>query len=132
MYNSSVDRIFNLDAVERNRYGNTAFGAACLAGLGSGVYSSLQDIARLWQSDVRCEPKLETAARGNLLWRLVDGLPACQADLIRRSFISGQSHQQIAEETGLPLGTVKSRIRLGLDKLRGALRTAATLEGVDC
>ena len=30
MYNSSVDRIFNLDADERNRYGNTAFGAACL------------------------------------------------------------------------------------------------------
>ena len=42
---------------------STAFGAACLAGLGSGVYSSLQDIARLWQSDVRCEPKLEAAAR---------------------------------------------------------------------
>ena len=42
---------------------STAFGAACLAGLGHGVYSSLQDIARLWQSDVRCEPKLESAAR---------------------------------------------------------------------
>src|SRR5882757_9661967 len=42
---------------------STAFGAACLAGLGCGVYSSLQDIARLWQSDVRCEPKLEAAAR---------------------------------------------------------------------
>ena len=42
---------------------STAFGAACLAGLGSGVYNSLQDIARLWQSDVRCEPKLATAAR---------------------------------------------------------------------
>ncbi len=42
---------------------STAFGAACLAGLGHGVYSSLQDIARLWQGDVRCEPKLEPAAR---------------------------------------------------------------------
>jgi len=42
---------------------STAFGAACLAGLGHGVYSSLQDIARLWQSDVRCEPELEAAAR---------------------------------------------------------------------
>src|SRR5207245_1431153 len=30
LFNSIVDRIFNLDAVERNRYGNTAFGAACL------------------------------------------------------------------------------------------------------
>src|SRR5215475_8096245 len=42
---------------------STAFGAACLAGLGCGVYSSLQEIARLWQSDVRCEPKLEATAR---------------------------------------------------------------------
>jgi glycerol kinase len=42
---------------------STAFGAACLAGLGHGVYGSLQDIARLWESDVRCEPKLDTEAR---------------------------------------------------------------------
>ena len=76
--------------------------------------------------------ELESAARGNLLWRLVDGLPACQADLIRRSFVSGQTHQQIAEETGLPLGTVKSRIRLGLDKLRVSMHALATLEGVEC
>jgi glycerol kinase len=31
--------------------------------LGHGVYGSLEDIARLWESDVRCEPKLEAAAR---------------------------------------------------------------------
>jgi glycerol kinase len=42
---------------------STAFGAACLAGLGHGVYGSLQDIARLWESDVRCEPKLDAGAR---------------------------------------------------------------------
>jgi len=42
---------------------STAFGAACLAGLGHGVYNSLDDIARLWQSDVRCEPTLEASAR---------------------------------------------------------------------
>lgn len=42
---------------------STAFGAACLAGLGHGVYESLQDIARLWESDVRCEPKLDPVAR---------------------------------------------------------------------
>ncbi|MBS0419237.1 MAG: glycerol kinase GlpK [Proteobacteria bacterium] len=42
---------------------STAFGAACLAGLGHGVFSSLQDIASLWEGDVRCEPKLEAGAR---------------------------------------------------------------------
>jgi glycerol kinase len=42
---------------------STAFGAACLAGLGHGVYGSLDDIARLWQSDVRCEPQLDATTR---------------------------------------------------------------------
>jgi glycerol kinase len=42
---------------------STAFGAACLAGLGHGLYSSLEEIARLWEGDVRCEPKLDSAAR---------------------------------------------------------------------
>jgi glycerol kinase len=42
---------------------STASGAACLAGLGHGIYGSLQDIVRLWEGDVRCEPKLDPAAR---------------------------------------------------------------------
>jgi glycerol kinase len=42
---------------------STAFGAACLAGLGHGIYRSLQDIAGLWEGDVRCEPKLDPKAR---------------------------------------------------------------------
>jgi len=36
---------------------STAFGAACLAGLGCGMYRSLDDIARLAQLDARCEPQ---------------------------------------------------------------------------
>jgi RNA polymerase sigma-70 factor (ECF subfamily) len=75
--------------------------------------------------------ELHTAAQAEVLWRLVDALPRNQADLIRRAFVNGRTHQEIAEDTGLPLGTVKSRIRLGLDKLRGALRTA-TLADIDC
>jgi|SRR5579864_1958722 len=74
--------------------------------------------------------ELTCAARAELLWRLVETLPPCQADLIRRAFVSGQTHQEIAEDTGLPLGTVKSRIRLGLDKLRCGMRSA-TLAEVD-
>ena len=48
-------------------------------------------------------------------------LPEEQADLIRRAFFSGLSHSQIAEDTGLPLGTVKSRIRLAFARLRRIL-----------
>jgi glycerol kinase len=42
---------------------STAFGAACLAGLGRGVYGSLKDIASLWQAEMKCEPRLAAAAR---------------------------------------------------------------------
>ncbi|MBB5744444.1 glycerol kinase GlpK [Brevundimonas variabilis] len=41
----------------------TAFGAACLAGLGSGLFQSLDDIAALWKPSVTCHPKMDTAAR---------------------------------------------------------------------
>lgn len=45
-------------------------------------------------------------------------LPAEQADLLYKSFFENKSHDVIARELGLKLGTVKSRIRLALDKLR--------------
>jgi glycerol kinase len=49
----------------------TAFGAACLAGLGSGLYASTDELTRLWKSDLRCEPQLAAATRERDLagWR---------------------------------------------------------------
>jgi RNA polymerase sigma-70 factor, ECF subfamily len=67
--------------------------------------------------------ELDAAARRDLLWRHVDSLPPEQAALIQRAYVQGQTHQEISIDTGLPLGTVKSRIRLGLEKLRVALRS---------
>lgn len=48
-------------------------------------------------------------------------LPSEQLELIRLAFFIGLSHSQIADETGLPLGTVKSRIRLAFGRLRKAI-----------
>lgn len=45
-------------------------------------------------------------------------LPEKQRVLIQRAFFGDLSHSEIAAETGLPLGTIKSRIRLALDRLR--------------
>ncbi len=45
-------------------------------------------------------------------------LPEEQAMLLRKSFFEDKSHADIAKETGLALGTVKSRIRLALERLR--------------
>ncbi len=49
-------------------------------------------------------------------------LPDEQADLVRRAFFDDESHSRIAEESGLPLGTVKSRIRLALTRLRHEMK----------
>ena len=45
-------------------------------------------------------------------------LPSEQSRCIEKVYIEGKSHTEIAEELGLPLGTVKSRVRLGLKKLQ--------------
>ncbi len=45
-------------------------------------------------------------------------LPDKQRVLIERAYYGEMSHSEIAAETGLPLGTIKSRIRLALDRLR--------------
>lgn len=48
----------------------------------------------------------------------LEALPPEQAALIKQSFFENKTHQEIAEETGIPLGTIKSRIRLALRRLR--------------
>lgn len=45
-----------------------------------------------------------------------------QREMIEKSYLGQLSHSQIQSETGLPLGTIKSRIRLGLQRLRHELQ----------
>lgn len=51
----------------------------------------------------------------------LETLSAEQRDVIRLSFIHDMPHAQIAETTGIPLGTVKSRLRLAYERLRPLL-----------
>ncbi len=52
------------------------------------------------------------------LAHLLTRLPASEADLLRRRFYDGQSQSEIAQATGVPLGTVKTRMLSGLETLR--------------
>ena len=52
------------------------------------------------------------------------GLPDKQRAVIELSFYSGFSHAEIADQLEVPLGTVKGRMRLGLEKLQGQLSKA--------
>ncbi len=56
------------------------------------------------------------------LGRALATLPEKQRVLIEKAYFGDLSHSEIAEETGLPLGTIKSRIRLALDRLRHAMK----------
>jgi RNA polymerase sigma-70 factor (ECF subfamily) len=55
------------------------------------------------------------------LHRRMEDLPSEQSEVIRMAFIEDKSHSVIAKELGLALGTVKSRIRLGLSRLKATL-----------
>ena len=52
---------------------------------------------------------------------VIETLPEEQLSLLKAAFYEGLSHSEIAKKFGLPLGTVKSRIRLAFMRLRGSL-----------
>lgn len=57
-------------------------------------------------------------SEGHQLRTLLHHLPHEQQEAIYLNFFGGMSHTDIAEVTGIPLGTIKTRLRLGLKKLR--------------
>ncbi|WP_044008704.1 sigma-70 family RNA polymerase sigma factor [Leisingera methylohalidivorans] len=52
----------------------------------------------------------------------IEQLHPDQRDMIEKAYLGELTHQDISTQTGLPLGTVKSRIRLGLGRLRKELK----------
>jgi RNA polymerase sigma-70 factor (ECF subfamily) len=55
---------------------------------------------------------------GQVLRSLLERLPGEQVQVIELAFFQGMSHSEMAEYLNLPLGTVKTRVRLGLQKLK--------------
>jgi RNA polymerase sigma-70 factor (ECF subfamily) len=71
---------------------------------------------------------IDAQSRDDVLRRQMSDLPKEQLELVRLAFYEGLSHSEIAEKTGLPLGTVKSRIRLAFTRLRRGLEAGGVTE----
>jgi RNA polymerase sigma-70 factor (ECF subfamily) len=63
----------------------------------------------------------EATVRREAVQRALVDLPSDQRTVLELGFFSGLTHQEIATRLGLPLGTVKGRMRLAMDKLRISL-----------
>jgi RNA polymerase sigma-70 factor (ECF subfamily) len=87
---------------------------------------ALDDLAFKLETDA--EDTFATVADGIVAEQVrgaLAGLPDEQRQAIELAYFGGLTQQEIAERTGTPLGTVKSRMRLGLHKLRGLLQDVA-------
>ncbi|MCC6206352.1 MAG: sigma-70 family RNA polymerase sigma factor, partial [Hyphomicrobiales bacterium] len=62
-----------------------------------------------------------TAEREERVRRALAMLPHDQAEVVRLSFFGEKPQSEIASELGIPLGTVKSRVRLAFGRLRQIL-----------
>jgi RNA polymerase sigma-70 factor (ECF subfamily) len=70
---------------------------------------------------VAADNLMSGAQRDQLVRDAMVDLPEEQKTLLRQAFYDGLSHREIAEQSGTPLGTVKSRLRLAFLKLRAKL-----------
>src|SRR2546425_1209433 len=68
--------------------------------------------------DIRAANERQALVRASL-----KSLPPVQQQAIELAFYEGLTHTEISERLHVPLGTIKTRIRLGMEKLRDGLQT---------
>lgn len=85
----------------------------------------LSDPILLPDPELAADHRLDAAERAAQLHDAIRSLPEEQSALLKLAFYEGKSHSAIAAESRLPLGTVKSRLRLALARLRARLAAEA-------
>jgi RNA polymerase sigma-70 factor (ECF subfamily) len=81
------------------------------------IYEALEEA----EGPERPDDSLDTAQDEARVRTALAALPAEQIRVVQLSFFEGRAHGDIARILGLPLGTVKSRIRLAVNRLRSLL-----------
>jgi RNA polymerase sigma-70 factor (ECF subfamily) len=79
------------------------------------------DPALVAEPEVAADRAMETRQTNQRLRSAIEALPVEQSTLLRLAYFENQPHSAISEQQGIPLGTVKSRLRLALDRLRRLL-----------
>lgn len=74
------------------------------------------------EQPVMPDQDIQTEEQENALSKAIKDLPEEQSFLIQKSFFEDKTHSEIAQETNIPLGTVKSRLRLALERLRHSVK----------
>ncbi len=78
--------------------------------------------------DDGAELEVDLEERFRLVRASFGDLPPEQRDILAAVYFEGLTHGEVAARSGVALGTVKSRLRLGLEKLRGAIGRSSTIE----
>ena len=84
-----------------------------------------EDPALLPEPEPAADHRLDAVEQAAQLHEAIRALPEEQSALLKLAFYDGKSHSVIAAEADLPLGTVKSRLRLALARLRANLSAEA-------
>lgn len=95
------------------------------AAKGHGVTDSISDTGAVELPDHAPDPFKTNAdlERRALVKKAFAELPEAQQQALELAYYEGLSHQEIATKLNQPLGTIKTRIKLGMDKLKVSLRS---------
>ncbi len=80
-----------------------------------------EGIAERLEARERTDVQAAQREESKIVRAAMDNLPAEQCQVVELAYFGGFTHSEIAELLDAPVGTVKGRMRLALDKLRGSL-----------